>query len=122
MSRTIMYPWDVLEILRRTSPDFRVSCPNNGDREAGVYLGPQYVHRVERQFMLDRELVEVDREPGHLHRADPHRNLRKYYRDSWPRAFREIARTIPRQLGRKLVRVMERMGFRLEGAPEWCHV
>lgn len=114
--RTIMYPWDVLEILRRTSPDFRVVCPRNGEREAGVYLGPTYIHRVERQFMLDRPMVEVDREPGHLHRADPHRSLKRYHREGWPSTFREILSCIPRDLKRRMVKVMGKMGFRLEVA------
>lgn len=113
--RKIMYPWDVLEILRRTSPDFRVVCPRNGDREAGVFLGPQYIFRVERQFMLDTPVVEVDREPGHLHRAEPHQSLKKYYRESWPSAFREIVRSIPRILQARMLKVMAKMGFRLEG-------
>lgn len=113
--RKIMYPWDVLEILRRTSPDFRVACPRNGEREAGVYLGPTYIHRVERQFMLDRPVIEVDREPGHLHRADMHQSLKKYQRESWPAAFREIVRSIPQVLAQRMLKVMARMGFRLEG-------
>jgi len=114
--RKIMYPWDVLEILRRTSPDFRVVCPRNGEREAGVFLGPTYIHRVERQFMLDRPVVEVDREPGHLHRAEPHQSLKRYHRESWPSAFREILRGIPRHLRERMRKVMAKKGFRLEAA------